>query len=213
MYNGRFYIKDFPRTLAKTWGFRESGFPFSGIYIFAGGQGSGKTLNALQFILDIKKEFPKALVVSNIPLNIEGVIPYSGLEDFEKYDNGTDGIIYLLDEIQSMYSSMQSKGVGDEQLYIWAQNRKNRRVIVGTTQRFSRVAKPIREQTKWLYDMRGHILNVFTFREYDGYCFNDNGDYCEERPRLRICCPSLKAYETYDTRSVVHWKGDRLDDK
>lgn len=211
MYEGKFYFKDFPATLKQTWGYRDSGFPFSGIYMFSGGQGSGKTLNAVQFVLDIKAKYPTCMLVSNIPLNIDGVIPYCGLEDFDKYNNGTDGIIYLLDEIQSMYSSMQSKHVGDEQLYIWAQNRKNRRVIIGTTQRFSRVAKPIREQTKYLYDMRGHILNVFTYRAYDGYCFDDDGKYCEERPPIHFCCPSLGAYKAYDTRYVVHWKGDKLD--
>lgn len=212
MYKGNFYLKDFPKTLSAVWGFRDTGFPYSGIWIFSGGQGSGKTLNAVQAVLDIKNEYPNCMVVSNIPLNIDGVVPYMGLEDFDKYDNGTDGIVYFLDEIQSMYSSMQSKHVGDQQLYIWAQNRKNRRVIIGTTQRFTRVAKPIREQTRYLYDMRGHLLNVFSYREYDGYNFDDDGNYCDERPPIRYCCPSFDAYKAYDTRYIVHWKGDKLDD-
>ena len=61
-----------------------------------------------------------------------------------------------------------------------------------------------------VYEMRGRFLNIFSFREYDGYAFNDDGDYTEERPPLRICCPSLDAYYAYDTRHVVHWKGDKL---
>lgn len=210
MYVGKFYFKDFPKTFVLNWGFRDNGFPYSGIYMFSGGQGTGKTLNAVQFILDIKKKYPKSILISNIPLNIDGVIPYQGLEDFDNYENGTDGIIYFLDEIQSMYSSMQSKHVGDEQLYIWAQNRKNRRVIIGTTQRFSRVAKPIREQTKYLYDMRGHLLNIFSYRAYNGYCFDDDGKYTEPRPPMQFCCPELNAYKAYDTRYIVHWKGDKL---
>ena len=210
MYKGKFFIKDFFRTLSRVWGFRETGFPYSGIYLFTGGQGSGKTLNAVQFICDIKKEYPECMIISNIPLNIDGVIEYKGLEDFESYNNGDKGIIYFLDEIQSLYSSMQSKGVSDSNLYIWSQNRKNRRVIIGTSQRFTRVAKPIREQTRYLYDMRGHILNIFSFREYDGYCFDDDGNYTDELPKVRMCCPSIEAYDTYDTKYVVKWKGDKL---
>lgn len=212
MYQGKLYLRDAPKTLRKVWGFRDDGFPFSGIYVFSGGQGTGKTLNAVQFILDIMKQYPKCKLYSNIPLNIPGVVPYGGLKDFDTVDNGVDGVIFFMDEIQTLYSSMQSKGVKDEQLYIWAQNRKNRRVIVGTTQRFSRIAKPIREQTKYLYDMRGRFLNVFSYRTYDGYEFDDEGNYCGERPRIQYCMPSYEAYTTYDTRHVVIWKGDRLND-
>lgn len=211
MYQGNFFLKTFPKTLKKTWGFRDNGFPFSGIHIFSGGQGTGKTLNAIQYILDIKRKYPKCVLVSNIPLNIDGVIPYEGLHMFDEINNGEDGIIFFIDEIQSMYSSMQSKHVSDANIYIWSQNRKNRRVIIGTTQRFTRVAKPIREQTRYLYDMRSKILNIYAYRMYDGYNFDDEGKYCEEKPKLSWCCPSLEAYNAYDTLHVVHWKGDRLD--
>lgn len=212
MYQGNVYLRTFPKTFIKTWGFRDSGFPFSGIHIFSGGQGTGKTLNAIQYILDIKSKYPKCLLVSNIPLNIDGVIPYTGLHMFDEINNKEDGIIYFIDEIQSMYSSMQSKNVSDANIYIWSQNRKNRRVIIGTTQRFTRVAKPIREQTRYLYEMRVKFLNIYAYRCYDGYNFDDEGKYCDDRPKLTWCVPSIDAYDAYDTLHVVHWKGDKLND-
>ena len=212
MYKGNFYLQDFPATFVKVWKYRETGFPYSGIVLFSGGQGTGKTLNAVQMILDIRREYPQCRIISNTDLAIDCVEPYTGLECFEE-NNGNDGIIYFLDEIQNLYSSMQSKGVGDEQLYIWSQNRKNRRVIIGTTQRFTRVAKPIREQTKWLIDMRFKLFNVYAYRQYNGYNFDDDGNYCDDKPPIRFCCPSLAAYQSYDTSAVVRRIGGKLDDK
>lgn len=211
MYRPKIVLRSFFQTFLQTLSYRDDGFPFSGIYIFCGGQGTGKTLHAVDFILQLRRSFPDTLLVSNIPLAIDGVIPYKGLSDFD-LNNGTKGIIYLLDEIQSLYSSMQSQHVGDSQLYVWAQNRKNRRVIIGTTQRFSRVAKPIREQCKWLIDMRGHIFNFFALRQYEGYNFDDDGKYYGRRPWIQLSCPSIDTYRAYDTRYVVHWHGDSLVD-
>ncbi len=211
MYKGKIYLRDCLKTLHRTFTYKDNGFPYSGIWIFSGGQGMGKTLNAVQCLLEIHKKYPLARIISNIPLDIDCVETYTGLEMFDE-TNGSDGIIYFLDEIQSLYSSMQSKGVSDEMLYIWAQNRKNRRVILGTTQRFTRVAKPIREQTKWLFDMRFKLFNIFGYRIYDGYDFNDNGEYCGERPAMNFCMPSDMAYSVYDTRYVVRRVGGALDD-
>lgn len=209
MYSGKIYIKDFPATLKRTWGYRESGFPFSGIWVFSGQQGSGKTLNAVQCVLDIKKMYPNCRIISNIPLNIDGVEEYKGLSSFEE-NNGLDGIIYFLDEIQTLYSSMQSKGCSDSSLYIWSQNRKNRRVILGTTQRFSRIAKPIREQTTYIYEMRKVLLNLFSMRIMEGCDINDDGEYIGGRPVKKFVMPSITAYDAYDTRYVVKGGLDKL---
>lgn len=208
MYKGKIYLRDFFKTFKKVWGFQYEGFPYSGIWMFTGGQGSGKTLNAVQCVLDIKKEFPFCRIISNIPLDIEGVEEYKGLVSFEE-NNGIDGIVYFLDEIQVLYSSMQSKGVTDSSLYIWSQNRKNRRVIIGTSQRFSRVAKPIREQVRWVHDMHKVAFNFYSYRMYDGYEFDDDGNYLGEKPPLSFAMPSIQAYEAYDTRQIVIRK-DRL---
>jgi hypothetical protein len=63
------------------------------------------------------------------------------------YANGIQGVIVQMDELQNWFSSNQSKNFPPEFLEVITQNRKNRRVILGTSQVFTRLSKPLREQT------------------------------------------------------------------
>ncbi len=69
----------------------------------------------------------------------------------EERSNGKYGVVNVIDEIQSWFSSLQSKDFPPEMLGEISQQRKQRKVIVGTAQVFGRVAKPIREQTSFVY--------------------------------------------------------------
>ncbi len=60
--------------------------------------------------------------------------------------NGIRGVIVCMDEMQNWFSSNQSKDFPPQMLEVVTQNRKNRRVIMGTAQSFNRLAKPLREQ-------------------------------------------------------------------
>lgn len=61
---------------------------------------------------------------------------YTGIECFSKYNNGSKGLIFIIDEIQTLYSSLESAKMPVTDLTVWSQNRKNKRVILGTSQRF-----------------------------------------------------------------------------
>jgi ATP-dependent Clp protease ATP-binding subunit ClpX len=61
------------------------------------------------------------------------------------------GMIVFLDEIQNWFSSMESKNFPPEALEDITQQRKQRKMFVGTSQVFTRVSKPIREQITLLY--------------------------------------------------------------
>ena len=65
--------------------------------------------------------------------------------------NGIYGEIDCIDEIQNWFSSNQSKNFPPDMLTIITQQRKVRRCILATSQIFSRVAKPIRENTYLMY--------------------------------------------------------------
>lgn len=62
------------------------------------------------------------------------------------YKNGSKGVICLIDETQNWFSSTQSKNFPPEMLQVITQNRKNRRIILGTSQNFYLLAKAIRSQ-------------------------------------------------------------------
>lgn len=127
-----------------------------GIWVFCGPQGSGKTLSAVQCLQKICKEYPKALVVSN--LDVKGIkntiVPFEDYDQLKEMDNGIYGIIFFLDELHVLWNSLESKDIPVSEMACFCQMRKNRRVIIGTSQVYSRIAKPIREQLKFAIDCR-----------------------------------------------------------
>lgn len=180
-------------------------FPFQGIWLFSGSQGSGKTLLLMELLKKMHKEYPDALIVSNISIFGIPCIPYKGIEDFKLYNNGSKGIIYIIDEIQTLYSSLESAKMPVTDLTVWSQNRKNRRVILGTSQRFNRVIKGIREQTTYNYECRKLIPGILhMYRIIDGSDYDDNGRYIGDKDiRYSVYIPHVSVMHMYDTNEVV----------
>ena len=184
------------------------GFPYGGQWVFSGVQRSGKTLLLMHLVKDILEQYPKVIVVSNISIFGVPCIPYQGPEDFEKYKNGKDGVVFILDEIQALYSSMESRKMPLSLIQVWSQSSKNRRLILGTTQRYSRAAKAVREQTTYHYECRKPFLWVFyRYRVLDGANYDDDGNYMvpqgEEMPGFKFYVPSLSTMLMYNTLEVV----------
>ena len=120
-------------------------FRYQGCIVFTGRQGYGKTIAMAEQALRWRKEYPKAKCITNFALKDES----AKLNDWRLlvgYKNGIQGVIACIDEMQNWFSSNQSKNFPPEMLEVITQNRKNRRVIMGTAQSFNRLAKPIREQ-------------------------------------------------------------------
>lgn len=124
-------------------------FP-SGLMVFCGVQGSGKTLSATQYITKLSYIYPKAKIVTNTALsglNPESeVIQYDGLDCLKTIENGEQGVLYFIDEIHLEFNSLESKNIPIEIMVEISQQRKQRKHIIGTTQVFGRMAKPLREQ-------------------------------------------------------------------
>lgn len=124
----------------------------AGIWVFCGPQGSGKTLSLVQTLKEMLKEYPKAKVISN--LHIEGVeyTPFTDYKQIENESNGIYGLIFVIDEIHTLWNSLESKDIPISEISTFCQMRKDRRVILGTAQKRSRIAKPIREQLQYIID-------------------------------------------------------------
>lgn len=185
------------------------GFPYGGQWIFSGVQRSGKTLLMMHLVKQIVEQCPKVKIVSNISIfGVPGVIPYQGPEDFEKHKNGKDGTIFILDEIQTLYSSMESKDIPLSLITVWSQSSKNRRLILGTTQRYSRAAKAIREQTTFHYECRKPFMLIcYRYRVLDGANYNDDGQYIppdgDGVPGFKFYIPAMSTMLMYNTLEVV----------
>lgn len=120
-------------------------FKYQGLIIFEGRQGSGKTMSMVDFIKRMQEEYPLAKTTTNFGLKSQN----KELKDWRMlidYKNDKQGVIVGMDELQNWFSSNDSKNFPPEMLGIVTQNRKNRRIILGTSQNFYLLAKAIRSQ-------------------------------------------------------------------
>lgn len=132
-----------------------------GIVMFEGEQGAGKTISLVQYAYTLKQMYPNCKVISNTALTFEDK-SLSHWKDLTNFNNGSNGVVVCIDECQNWFNSKQSKDFPPEMLAVVTQNRKNRRIILGTCQQFYMVSKDIRTQTTELRSART-ILGCLTF--------------------------------------------------
>jgi len=117
-----------------------------GITVYTGRQGQGKTISMVQYLIRMRRIYPKCKIVTNFKCSVADHLMTSW-RDFFDIRNGEDGVIFALDEIQTEWSSLESKDFPPELLGEICQQRKQRVKIVTTSQVYGRMAKPLREQT------------------------------------------------------------------
>lgn len=170
-----------------------------GIHIFCGEQGSGKSIAAVHFIRCIKEQNPLCKIGSNIDLdNSDSSI--EDISDIISTQNGELGQVIFLDELQNWFSSNESKNFPPEMLTEITQQRKQKKCIVGTSQVFTRLSKPIREQITLLYKpttIAGALTIVRVYR-----CHVDQEGNLENQKMMRFYAfvhddELRNAYDTY----------------
>ena len=174
----------------------------AGIWVFCGPQGSGKTLSAVQCLFKMCEEYPKAVVCSN--LQIKGIknrfIPFEDYEQLKTLDNGIEGIIFFLDELHILWNSLESKEIPVSEMACFCQMRKNRRVIIGTSQVYSRIAKPIREQLQYAITCKNYFGLIQINDVLDpAESIEKNGVMEAKKIGTKIWFHSPKLYNSYDT--------------
>ena len=226
-----------------------------GTCVFCGAQGEGKTLSAVQYVLNIAKEYPHCVIVSIVAIrdlpfntilkydketqqyvlvyqptgeviNTQWILEHAGDEDFQhicieytglemlKYVNNNEyGVVFLIDEIHLELNSLESKNIDIEVMVEISQQRKQRKHIVGTSQVYMRMAKPLREQ---IHDI---ILcsNLFGFIQYNRWvkgesCYEENGKLKADVNGRFIWTHSPDMYAQYDTYTKMkrynqEWNG------
>ena len=117
--------------------------------------------------------YPKAKLVTNILFNREFIDYADRIIEFQTVDELADllvkinnnelGVIYLIDEIQTYFNSLESKNIPPYIFTEISQQRKQRKLIIGTSQLWDRMAKPFREQANYEIHCRT-VLNIFTIQ-------------------------------------------------
>lgn len=192
-------------------------FDPEGILIFCGSQGSGKTISAVQYVQKVLKEYPNCILVTNtdikgIPDQVK-VIEYDGLECLKNIENGYEGVLYFIDEIHLELNSLESKNIDMETIVELSQQRKQRKHIVGTSQVYMRMAKPLREQVKDIVLCRCYF-RLFQYNKLiDGFTsVEQNGKLVADVVKTYFWIHSSELYKSYDTyakmrRYKKEWKG------
>lgn len=183
--------------------------PLNGIICFCGEQGSGKTLSAVQYLKRIGNAYPEAIICTNLELRCDipnAVFPYTGVSSLLNLENGEYGVIYLIDEIHLEFNSLESKAMDSNIFTLVSQQRKQTKHIIGTSQVFSRIAKPFREQFKYAILCRSRFLGYNIIQEV--YRASNISTEDDIRSELAPYCrrsfwvnPDM--YDDYDTYSVI----------
>ena len=177
-------------------------FKYQGLIIFEGLQGSGKTSSMVRYTLDIQEEYPKCKTITNLAYAFENDV----LDHWRKltdYTNGIYGVVVVMDELQNWFSSAQSKDFPPEMLQVITQNRKNRRLILGTAQNFYMLAKNIRTQTTEVRRCKTYF-GCFTIVHRVRPILDISGDVKEWKNIGWYCyVHDKKLRNSYDTYKVI----------
>lgn len=126
----------------------KNAFP-TGSIVFYGHQGNGKTLSMVDYAFRIKKEFPNCAIFSNIRMfgiDYHYLLSDEDVKDALSYQNGSDGVLVLLDEAHLYFG--KKTGIGLETLTAISQQRKDRRRIVFSSQIWEELDISLRKQVK-----------------------------------------------------------------
>lgn len=199
---------DFPRRLADDFFHKNpNAMKIHGIYIFAGEQGSGKTIAAIQFLRENLRKYPLIRIKSNISISFQhGKIFH--WKNLLFSNNGEIGEIDFIDEMQNWFSSNESKNFPVEMLTEVTQQRKQHKVIVGTSQVFTRLSKPLREQTRYLC-LPNTLFGCLTFVRVYKPVLDDTGALVNKKfVRAYFFIHDKELRECYDTYEKVQRLGN-----
>ena len=170
---------DIQRGEGKPQDFAEHGFT-----LYCGRQGAGKTISMVEYLNRMRMKYPDAIIVTNFGYKYADH-QMEDWRDFFKYRNGEQGVIFAIDEIHSEFSNAKSKDFPEAILSEISQQRKQRMKIVATAQVFSRVAKPIREQSFTVLQCTTYAGRWTFTKEYDAYEYDVHSNSVEVKKKVR----------------------------
>lgn len=177
-------------------------FKYQGLIIFEGRQGAGKSIAMIEYASRMLEEYPLAICTSNMAYANEDR-PLGNWRMLMDYKNGIRGVVVIMDELQNWFSSNDSKNFPAEMLQVITQNRKNRRIILGTSQNFYLLAKAIRSQATEVRRCTT-LLGCLTIVRRLEPILDSEGNVAEWKKRgMYFFVHDKKLRESYDTWKVI----------
>lgn len=180
-------------------------FPVGSI-VFKGFQGSGKTLSMVHYLFQLKKQFPKCHIYSNVI--IKG-LDYTLIENDDDVAlalsdrNASHGVAVLLDEAHLFFN--KKKGISLDVLTAISQQRKDRRRIIMSSQIWEELDISLRKQVK-------HIVSCHSFGYiqintiYDGETLTwdkMSSAYTAKKIYTEVFKHNKDLYNSYDTYQKI----------
>lgn len=139
-----------------------------GLRLYSGVQGSGKTMSLVEQLETYRQEYKGLFIATNFGYKHE-TISVTSLGDIPVIarlarENGYTGVVIGWDEIQNDFDN-QTRSFPITILRTITQQRKQGIKILATSQVFTRVAKPIREQTFEVVQC-STLLGRWTFEKF-----------------------------------------------
>ena len=178
-----------------------------GMMVYKGLQGSGKSLSETKDTFEIKASFPNCKVFSNMLLygiNYTFIKDVKDLREALSFKNGANGVLIVLDEAQNIFN--KKNGVPLEVMAQFCQNRKNRRLILMTTQIWEDLDVMLRKQIKTVVNCRCVLgkIQVNTYHDGENLTYDKiKGEYTAPKRFTKIFKHNQKYYDRYDTYEVV----------
>lgn len=141
------------------------------------------------------------------------VVEYDGLDCLKYISNGEYGVVYLIDEFHLELNSLESKNIDIDVITEISQQRKQRKHIIGTSQIFLRLAKPVREQVFDIVLCNNYFKWLQWNKLVDGTTVvEENGKVKGDVKSQSIYFHSPDMYARYDTYAKMkrlnkEWQG------
>lgn len=175
---------------------------YYGFWLFAGEQGSGKSIAMAEFLRRIKQQYPKCVIRSNIDISFQDS-KIQDAEDLVFNNNGSWGQVEAIDEIQNWFNSSESRNFPPELIQEVCQQRKQFKMIVGTSQCFNRVALPLRQQVNYLCKPMTIFGALTIVRVYKPQVAEDGTIKKLRRYKTYCFVHDEELRNSYDTRETV----------
>lgn len=142
-----------------------------GLTLMVGDQGSGKSMAMTEYLEGIRRDYPKALIVTNYGY-VHQHREFNDWNDFFDIRNGVDGVVFALDEIQNEFNSKAWKEFPEELLSEITQQRKQKVKIIATAQVYQDVAVQLRRQTLYVAECstlagRWTVVRCYRRKDYE----------------------------------------------
>lgn len=197
-----FYL-DFLKMLSYDFQHRDpDAFKESGIVIYVGSQGSGKTISMVHDVLMLKHKYQKVKIMGNLAFSGSDQ-ELTKPDDLLLFTNGIYGVITPIDELGVLFSARKFKDFPVEMCQVIFENRKSRRLLLGTVQKIHLMDKNLRCQVSM-------IKKCFTlFGCISGYIrqipsFDSEGNIISTRfAGIHFFIQSNDLRNCYDTYEVI----------